>query len=74
MINKKNENEVVPNNTNGEETKSVERIDEDLPQNDPLQRKPDLKRIRELIEWDNLTDAEDGISKTITYFKSLNEE
>ncbi len=32
MINKKNENEVVPNNTNGEETKSVERIDEDLPQ------------------------------------------
>ena len=47
---------------------------QDLPQNDPLQRKPDLKRIRELIEWDNLTDAEDGISKTITYFKSLNEE
>ena len=47
---------------------------QDLPQNDPLQRKPDLNRIRELIDWDNLTDAEDGISKTITYFKSLNEE
>ncbi len=49
-------------------------IFQDLPQNDPLQRKPDLKRIRKLIDWDDLTDAEDGISKTITYFKSLNEE
>lgn len=49
-------------------------IFQDLPQNDPLQRKPDLKRIRKLIDWDDLTDAEDGISKTITYFKSLNEK
>ena len=49
-------------------------IFQDLPQNDPLQRKPDLKRIRKLIDWNDLTDAEDGINKTITYFKSLNEK
>jgi len=48
-------------------------IFQDLPQNDPLKRKPDLKRIRNLIDWDNLTDAKDGISKTIAYFKSINE-
>jgi len=43
----------------------------DLPENDPLQRKPDLSRINKLIHWKNLTSAEEGIEKTIKYFQTL---
>jgi UDP-glucuronate decarboxylase len=45
---------------------------EDLPQNDPLQRKPDLTKIKSLIDWNNLTPPEKGLDKTISYFKSIN--
>ena len=43
----------------------------DLPQNDPKQRRPDLSYLRSLIDWEKLTDAKDGLRKTIKYFKSI---
>tara|TARA_X000001036_G_scaffold384790_2_gene378958 strand:+ start:928 stop:1869 length:942 start_codon:yes stop_codon:yes gene_type:complete len=43
-----------------------------LPENDPLQRKPDLSQISKLIPWNDLTPAEIGIEKTIKYFQKLN--
>ena len=54
-------------------TKSNSKLDfSPLPQNDPLQRKPDLQRIEKLINWSNLTPPEIGINKTIEYFKLIN--
>jgi UDP-glucuronate decarboxylase len=54
-------------------TNSSSQLDfSDLPQNDPLQRKPDLKKIKKLINWENLTLPKIGIKKTIQYFKSIN--
>ena len=44
---------------------------QDLPQNDPKQRRPDLSYLRSLIKWDKLTDTKDGLKKTIKYFKSI---
>ena len=43
----------------------------DLPQNDPKQRRPDLSYLRSLIDWEKLTDAKDGLKKTIKYFRSI---
>ncbi len=49
-------------------------IFQELPENDPLQRKPDLSRLRKLIDWNNLVPARIGIEKTIEYFKSFDEK
>ena len=44
-------------------------IYKDLPSNDPHQRCPDLKLAKELINWTPTTTLEDGLQKTIEYFK-----
>jgi UDP-glucuronate decarboxylase len=43
-----------------------------LPQDDPLQRKPDITLAREKLGWDPVTDLENGLQRTIDYFKNLN--
>lgn len=43
-----------------------------LPQDDPLQRKPDITLAREKLEWNPVTDLENGLQRTIDYFKNLN--
>ena len=40
-----------------------------LPQDDPLQRKPDIDKARKLLNWNPNINLEDGINKTIDYFK-----
>ena len=40
-----------------------------LPEDDPRQRKPDLTRARELLNWEPRTSLDDGLAKTITYFR-----
>jgi UDP-glucuronate decarboxylase len=43
-----------------------------LPQDDPVQRKPDISLAREILnEWSPRVDLETGLEKTITYFKKL---
>jgi UDP-glucuronate decarboxylase len=40
-----------------------------LPVDDPRQRQPDITRARELLGWEPTTGLEDGLGKTIAYFR-----
>ena len=40
-----------------------------LPQDDPRQRRPDITLAKEKLKWEPKIDLEDGLKKTITYFK-----
>jgi len=45
----------------------------DLPPDDPTQRRPDLTLTREALgSWEATTTLEDGLAKTIAYFKQTN--
>jgi dTDP-glucose 4,6-dehydratase len=41
-----------------------------LPQDDPRQRKPDISRAKILLKWSPKVKLEDGLIKTIAWFKS----
>jgi UDP-glucuronate decarboxylase len=42
-----------------------------LPQDDPVQRKPDIRLARETLAWQPKIPLEEGIEKTIAYFRSV---
>ena len=42
-----------------------------LPQDDPVQRKPDISKARELLNWEPRIELEQGLTKTIAYFENL---
>jgi UDP-glucuronate decarboxylase len=42
-----------------------------LPQDDPLQRKPDISLAKQYLKWNPEIQVREGLSKTITYFASL---
>lgn len=42
----------------------------DLPKDDPTQRKPDISLAKKEINWEPIVDLENGIIKTIEYFKN----
>jgi len=42
-----------------------------LPADDPLQRCPDISRARALLGWAPSIGLEDGLEKTVAYFKSI---
>lgn len=44
---------------------------EPLPQDDPLQRKPDISLAREKLGWEPQVRLEDGLDRTIAYFKGV---
>jgi UDP-glucuronate decarboxylase len=46
-------------------------IFKDLPEDDPMQRKPDNTLAREKLDWEPQIQLEQGLNNTITYFKSL---
>ncbi|MBK6585543.1 MAG: GDP-mannose 4,6-dehydratase [Gammaproteobacteria bacterium] len=41
-----------------------------LPMDDPRQRQPDIARARDLLGWEPTTQLEDGLAKTIAYFRN----
>lgn len=45
-----------------------------LPQDDPLQREPDITKAKEILDWEPKVSREEGMKKTFDYFKSLTEE
>lgn len=45
-----------------------------LPQDDPLQRRPDISKAREILDWKPTVDREEGMKMTFEYFKSLSRE
>ena len=42
-----------------------------LPQDDPVKRKPDITLAKELLNWDPKICLKDGLEKTIKYFEDL---
>jgi dTDP-glucose 4,6-dehydratase len=44
-----------------------------LPTDDPKQRKPDISKAIEILNWEPRIEREEGIKKTYQYFKSLPE-
>jgi UDP-glucuronate decarboxylase len=42
-----------------------------LPQDDPLQRKPDISLAKQYLNWNPEIHVREGLSKTIAYFASL---
>ncbi|MBC8178547.1 MAG: SDR family oxidoreductase [Desulfobacteraceae bacterium] len=45
-----------------------------LPQDDPLQRRPDISLAKERLQWEPVIDVEKGLKKTIEYFRSILEK
>jgi UDP-glucuronate decarboxylase len=43
-----------------------------LPADDPMQRKPDIGRAREVLGWEPTVQLEEGLGRTIGYFEELN--
>lgn len=44
---------------------------ESLPQDDPKKRCPDITKAKKLLHWEPKVSLEEGLKKTIEYFKSL---
>ena len=45
-----------------------------LPQDDPLQRQPDITRAREILGWEPKVSRSEGMRRTYEYFKTLSRE
>ena len=43
---------------------------QDLPEDDPTRRKPDITKARKVLGWEPVVPVEEGIRKTIDYFNS----
>lgn len=43
----------------------------ELPMDDPKQRQPDIRYARELLNWSPKIELEEGLKKTIDYFRNL---
>ena len=50
-----------------------EKIYKDLPKDDPKRRKPEISLANNKLNWMPLINLEDGLYRTIKYFKKLNE-
>jgi dTDP-glucose 4,6-dehydratase len=46
-------------------------VHRDLPVDDPKQRRPDITRARTLLDWEPQVPLEDGLSRTLEYFRSV---
>ncbi|MGI4793741.1 MAG: UDP-glucuronic acid decarboxylase family protein [Janthinobacterium lividum] len=42
-----------------------------LPQDDPMQRCPDISRAQQMLGWNPVVPLDEGLGRTITYFRSL---
>ena len=42
-----------------------------LPQDDPMQRRPDISKAKELLGWEPKIQLEEGIESTANFFKSV---
>ena len=45
-----------------------------LPQDDPLQRQPDISRAKEILDWEPRVPRSEGLKQVYEYFKSLSED
>lgn len=49
---------------------NVQIVHEPLPEDDPLQRKPDITKAKQLLGWEPKVSFEEGLKKTIEYFRN----
>jgi dTDP-glucose 4,6-dehydratase len=42
----------------------------DLPKDDPMQRKPDITKAKEKLDWEPKVSVDDGLEKTTEYYKN----
>ncbi len=49
-------------------------IYKDLPQDDPMQRQPDISKAKEILGWEPKVGREEGMRKTFEYFKTLSKD
>jgi len=42
-----------------------------LPQDDPRQRQPDITIAKEKLSWKPITELEEGLRKTISFFRGF---
>ena len=49
-------------------------IYKDLPQDDPMQRQPDISKAKEILDWEPKVGREEGMKKTFEYFKTLSKD
>ena len=45
-------------------------IKKDLPEDDPKQRRPDINKAKNLLNWEPVIELEDGLTKTIDWVSS----
>ncbi len=45
-----------------------------LPQDDPMQREPDISKANKILNWEPKVSREEGMKKTFEYFKNLSKE
>ncbi|MEQ8324687.1 MAG: SDR family oxidoreductase [Vicingaceae bacterium] len=53
---------------------SVKVTYKELPENDPMQRQPDITLARKHLGWEPKIDRSEGLRRTLDYFKSLSPE
>ena len=46
-------------------------VNRPLPSDDPLQRRPDITRARDLLNWEPEVNLREGLSRTIEWFKQI---
>ena len=56
--------ELIPESTS-------EIVFKDLPKDDPKQRKPDISLAKEKLDWEPVVPLEEGLKKTIEYFRKV---
>lgn len=49
---------------------SSEIVYQELPEDDPTQRRPDIERARTNLDWEPVVPLSEGLSKTISHFKN----
>ena len=49
-------------------------IYEPLPQDDPLQRQPDISKAREILGWEPKVGRKEGMKNTFSYFRTLSQD
>lgn len=45
-------------------------LSEELPEDDPLKRQPDISKAKALLQWEPKVSLEEGLRKTIEYFRN----
>ena len=44
---------------------------EPLPQDDPMQRQPDITLAKKILNWEPKVNLQDGLAKTIDFFRTI---